>query len=125
MDHSWVVEQVRQGLLTEEEAARSPRRNLVTRALGAEATVDVTLGELPLFPDDLLLLCSDGFTKGLQHSIILNTLLDVEDAQTLSYRLITLANEAGGKDNTTVIVLAIRELQNRGLWQRLRKHLAI
>jgi protein phosphatase len=125
MDHSWVAEQVRQGLLTEEEAEQSPRRNIVTRALGAEATVDVTLGELLIFPDDLLLLCSDGLTKGLQPSTILNTLLDVEDVQTLSRRLITLANEAGGEDNTTVIVLAIREQQDHGLWQRLRKRLAI
>lgn len=125
IDHSWVAEQVRQGLLTEEEAERSPRRNIVTRALGAEPTVDVTLGELPLFPDDFLLLCSDGLTKGVQPSTILDTLLDTEDAQTLSRRLITLANEAGGEDNTTVIVLAVRKQQDHGLWQRLRQRLAM
>jgi len=125
MDHSWIAEQLRQGLLTEEEAEQSPRRNIVTRALGAGATVDVTLGELPLSPDDLLLLCSDGLTKGLRPSRILDTLLDAEDAQTLSHRLITSANEAGGEDNTTVIVLAIREQQDYGLWQRLRQRLAM
>lgn len=125
MDHSWVAEQLRQGLLTEEEAERSPRRNIVTRALGAGATVDVTLGELPLVPDDLLLLCSDGLTKGLPASRILDTLLDADDAQTLSHRLVTLANEAGGEDNTTVIVLSIREQQDHGLWQRLRQRLAM
>ena len=125
MDHSWVNEQVRQGLLTEREAERSPRRNIVTRALGAEATVDVTLGELLLCSDDLLLLCSDGLTKGVQPSTILDTLLDAEDAQTLSRRLIMLANDAGGEDNATVIVLAVREQQNHGLWQRLRQRLAM
>ena len=125
MDHSWVNEQVRQGLLTQEEAESSPRRNIVTRALGAEAAVDVTLGELPLFADDLFLLCSDGLTKSVQPSTILDTLLDAEDAQTLSRRLTTLANEAGGEDNTTVIVLAVRERQDHGLWQRLRQRLAI
>ncbi len=125
MDHSWVAEQVRQGFLTEAEAERSPRRNIVTRALGVEATVDVTLGELPLFPDDLLLLCSDGLTKGVQASTILDTLLDPKDAQTLSRRLIALANAAGGEDNTTVIVLAVREEQDCGLWQRLRQRLAM
>jgi protein phosphatase len=125
VDHSWVAEQVRQGFLTEEEAERSPRRNVVTRALGVEPTVDVTLGELPLFPDDLLLLCSDGLTKDVQPSTILDTLLDAEDAPTLSRRLITLANEAGGDDNTTVIVLAVREQQGHGLIQRLRQRLAI
>jgi protein phosphatase len=125
IDHSWVAEQVRQGLLTEEEAERSPRRNIVTRALGVETTVDVTLGELPLFPDDRLLLCSDGLTKGVQPSTILDTLLAVEDAQTLSRRLVSLANEAGGEDNTTVIVLAVHEEETRGLWQRLLERLAI
>lgn len=125
VDHSWVAEQVRQGFLTEEEAERSPRRNVVTRALGVEPTVDITLGELPLFPDDLLLLCTDGLTKGVQPSAILDTLLDAEDAPTLSRRLITLANEAGGEDNTTVIVLAVREQQDHGLIQRLRQRLAI
>jgi len=125
MDHSWVNEQVRQGLLTVKEAERSPHRNIVTRALGAEAAVDVALGELPLFADDLLLLCSDGLTKSVQPSTILDTLLDAEDAQTLSRRLISLANEAGGEDNTTVIVLTVRERQDRGLWQRLRQRLAM
>jgi protein phosphatase len=124
MDHSWVAEQVRQGRLTEEEAEESPRRNIVTRALGAEAAVDVALGEISLFPGDLLLLCSDGLTKGLQPSTILDTLLDTEDTQTLSRRLITLANEAGGEDNTTVIVLSIRE-HHHGLLQRLRQRLAM
>lgn len=125
MDHSWVAEQVRQGLLTEEEAERSPRRNIVTRALGVEATVDVSTGEIPLFPDDLLLLCSDGLTKGVPPGAILDTLLDTEDVHTRSQRLITMANEAGGEDNTTVIVLEVREHRDLSLWERLRQRLAI
>jgi PPM family protein phosphatase len=124
IDHSWVAEQVRQGLLTEEEADRSPRRNIVTRALGTAVTVEATLGEVPLLPDDLLLLCSDGLTKSLPTATICDTLLDVEDAQTISHRLIDLANEAGGEDNITVIVLSVREQQALGLWHRLRKRLA-
>lgn len=125
MDHSWVAEQVRRGFLTEEEAERSPRRNIVTRALGAGATVDVSVGEMPLFTGDLLLLCSDGLTKELRPTEILDTLLDVEDAPTIARRLITLANEAGGEDNTTVIVLDMREHQSSGLWQRLCHRFAI
>jgi protein phosphatase len=124
MDHSLVAEQVRLGLLTEEEAEQSPHRNIVTRALGAGATVDVAVGELPLFAGDLLLLCSDGLTKELPPATILETLLEVEDARTLARRLIALANEAGGEDNTTVIILDMREQQSRGLWQRLRRCLA-
>lgn len=124
-DHSWVAEQVRLGRLTEEEAERSPRRNIVTRALGARPTVDVDIGELPLFTGDLLLLCSDGLTKGLRPAAILKALLDVGDAQTLARRLITLANEAGGEDNTTVIVLDMREEQHDRLWNRVRRRFAI
>lgn len=123
-DHSWVAEQVRLGLLTEEEAERSSRRNIVTRALGAAPTVDVAVGELSLLTGDLLLLCSDGLTKGLRPATILNTLLDSGDAQTLARRLIARANAAGGEDNTTVIVLDGREQQHRGIWQRLRERLA-
>ena len=125
VDHSWVAEQVRQGLLTEEEAERSPQRNIVTRALGIETNVDVTVGELPLFPNDLLLLCSDGLTKGVRTSHILDTLIDTDDVQALSHHLITMANEAGGDDNTTVVVLAVRNEQDNGLWQRVRQRLAI
>jgi protein phosphatase len=119
-----VAEQVRLGLLTEEEAERSPHRNIVTRALGAAAAVDVAVGELPLFPGDLILLCSDGLTKELPSARILETLLEAEDAQTVARRLIILANEAGGEDNTTVIVLDMREQHHRGLWQRLCQRLA-
>lgn len=125
MDHSWVAEQVRQGWLTEEEAERSPRRNIVTRALGVEANVEVTVGEIPLLPNDLFLLCSDGLTKGVQASRILCTVTETDDIQAVSHRLITLANEAGGEDNTTVIVLAVREQRDHRLWQRLRQRLAI
>lgn len=125
MDHSWVAEQVRQGFLTEEEAERSPRRNIVTRVLGVEATVEVTVGELPLVPNDVLLLCSDGLTKGVQSSRILDALHDTDDVEAVARRLVTLANESGGEDNTTVIVLAVRERHESGLWQRLRQRLAI
>ena len=71
VDHSLVMEQVRDGLLTEEEAERSAQRHVVTRALGIEATVDVELGELPIMNGDLLVLCSDGLTRGVQSAKIL------------------------------------------------------
>jgi serine/threonine protein phosphatase PrpC len=122
-DHSWVAEQVRQGFLSEEEAERSPRRNIVTRALGAEATVDVSLGELPLFPGDVLLLCSDGLTKDVRPSRICGVLHEAENVEAAARRLIALANEAGGEDNTTVVVLAVREQHHAGLWERLRQRL--
>lgn len=124
-DHSWVAEQIRRGILTEEEAERSPRRNIVTRALGVNAQVEVTLGETPLFDNDVFVLCSDGLTRGMQSSRILHILKETEDIPSASRRLIDHANDSGGEDNTTVIVLAIREPPLNGLWHRLYQRLAM
>jgi serine/threonine protein phosphatase PrpC len=124
-DHSWVAEQVRSGLMTEEEAERSPRRNMVTRALGVEPDVDVSIGETELHPGDILLLCSDGLTKGVGARAILHALTQTEDMSGTSRRLVTLANDAGGEDNTTVINLAIHDVTEQTMWHRVRQHLAI
>jgi PPM family protein phosphatase len=73
-DHSWVAEQILKGLMTEEEAEGSPRRNIVTRALGVESSVDVELTEVPVKSGDMLLLCSDGLTRGVRPDDILHIL---------------------------------------------------
>jgi PPM family protein phosphatase len=120
-DHSWVAEQILKGIMTEEEAERSPRRNIVTRALGVESSVDVELTEVPVKSGDMLLLCSDGLTRGVRLNDILHILSGSEDLSTMSDRLIALANEAGGDDNTTVVVVALRDEFQAGLWERLKK----
>jgi PPM family protein phosphatase len=123
-DHSWVAEQVLKGLLTEEEAARSSRRNVVTKALGVNSHVDVELTEIPVKSGDRLLLCSDGLTRGVHPNEILGILSGSEDFSSMSDRLIVLANQAGGDDNTTVIVVALRDECETGLWERLKKRFA-
>ncbi|MFI5248301.1 MAG: Stp1/IreP family PP2C-type Ser/Thr phosphatase, partial [Nitrospirales bacterium] len=115
-DHSWVAEQILKGIMTEEEAERSPRRNIVTRALGVESSVDVELTEVPVKSGDMLLLCSDGLTRSVRLNDILHVLSGSEDLPTMSDRLIALANEAGGDDNTTVVVVALRDEFQAGLW---------
>lgn len=120
-DHSWVAEQVLKGLLTEEEAVRSPRRHMVTKALGVQNSVDVELTELPVMSGDMLLLCSDGLTRSIHPNDILHILNGSEDLSRMSDRLIAMANEAGGDDNTTVIVVALQEKFHAGLWDRLKK----
>ena len=120
-DHSWVAEQILKGFITEEEAERSPRRNIVTRALGVESSVDVELTEVPVKSGDVLLLCSDGLTRGVHPIDILHILSGSEDLHTMSDRLIAMANEAGGNDNTTVVVVALRDELQAGLWERLKK----
>jgi len=120
-DHSWVAEQVSKGIMTEEEAERSPRRNIVTRALGVESYVDLELTEVPVRGGDILLLCSDGLTRDVRPNDILHVLSGSEDLPVLSDRLIAMANDAGGHDNTTVVLVALRDEFQSGLWERLKK----
>ena len=119
-DHSWVAEQILKGFITEEEAERSPRKNIVTRALGVESSVDVELAEVPVKGGDMLLLCSDGLTRAVRPPDILHILSGSEDLLSMSDRLITMANEAGGDDNTTVVIVALRDGLQSGLWERLK-----
>ena len=119
-DHSLVMEQIQDGLLTEEEAERSAQRHIVTRALGIEATVDVEMGELPMINGDVLLLCSDGLTRGVSSRDIVRAVHDHPDLHTASDRLITLANAAGGEDNTTVILVTCQNRRGPPVWHWIR-----
>lgn len=123
VDHSLVMEQVRQGLLTEDEAERSPHRHVMTRALGVEATVEVELGEIPVMSGDILLLCSDGLTRGVKPAKILRTIRRENDPPAIVDRLIEMANEAGGQDNTTVVLITIHEGARQRVWRRMRTRL--
>jgi serine/threonine protein phosphatase PrpC len=123
-DHSWVAEQILKGLLTEEEAFHSPRRNIVTKALGVDSTVDVELMETPVKHGDMLLLCSDGLTRAVRPNDILHLLSGLEDLHTMADRLIVMANEAGGDDNTTVVLVTLRNEFQASLWERLKKRFA-
>jgi serine/threonine protein phosphatase PrpC len=119
-DHSLVMEQVRDGLLTEEEAERSAHRHVVTRALGIEATVNVQLGEVPIMGGDLLVLCSDGLTRGVRAAEILQTVQVSGNLQSASEELVALANTAGGEDNTTVVLIALPPPARPRMWRRIR-----
>ncbi len=106
-DHSWVSEQVRLGLLTDDEAHRHPMRNIVTRALGNRVDLAVEIRESDLRPGDLFLLCSDGLNTMLTDAEILRTLADAGgDPEQACQRLVAQANSKGGEDNITVIVCA-------------------
>jgi len=103
-DHSWVEEQVRAGLLTPEQAVHHPQRNLVTRALGTKPSVDVDLFEGELGRGDFLLMCSDGLTGRVEDQEITSLVAGhpLEEAARL---LVALANERGGNDNITVLLV--------------------
>lgn len=118
-DHSLVAEQVRSGMLTEEQAERSPRKHVLTRAVGIEPTIEVELGELPIRTHDILLLCSDGLTRGIGAPELLRTVRASSDLPSASARLIDLANARGGEDNTTVVLVAVQPSTNPGFWHRM------
>jgi protein phosphatase len=121
-DHSLVRAQVLSGVLEAEEAEHVPHRHVLTRAVGVHATVEVELAELPVLDGDIMLLCSDGLTTGVPADAILRAVHESSDPQTVSDRLVALSNAAGGTDNTTVIVISLR--QNKpGVWSRIRGRL--
>jgi len=120
-DHSWVAEQMRRGALTEEEAATSPFRNVITRCIGTRPTVEVDIRRFDLCDRDTILLCTDGLS-GCVSDAEIATVLSQNDPSAAALRLVELSNENGGRDNITVVVLGIREVQTkeaRGRFKRL------
>jgi len=104
-DHSWVGEQVKLGLLTDEEAQKHPMRNIVTRAMGNRENIDVELQEADLRTGDVFLLCSDGLNSMIDDGAIERTLAaHAEDPKKACQALVELANANGGEDNITVVV---------------------
>ena len=106
-DHSLLQEQIDAGLITPEQAAFSANKNLVTRAVGVEDTVLLETHQHDVQPGDVYLLCSDGLSDMLDDSTIAQILQSHESLQTLCTSLIEAANDAGGKDNISVILVRV------------------
>ncbi len=106
-DHSWVHEQVTAGILTEEEAKSHPLKNVVTRALGGGPSVSPDLQELVFQPGDRFIFCSDGLTTMLADEEIRDAVAAEPDSQVLCRHLVDMANEKGGVDNITVVVVSL------------------
>lgn len=107
-DHSLVMEQVRAGIITEAEAATSKNRHIVTRSLGVADTVTVDLREpVDLDPGDTFLLCSDGLHDVVNDDEIHGILASTPDEQEAVGKLVELANQRGGPDNISVVLVRI------------------
>jgi protein phosphatase len=104
-DHSLVEQLVREGRLSPEEAASHPQKAIITRALGIDPEVEVDTYPVDLLPGDRILLCSDGLTNMLADTTIAGVLRRQPDPQEAADMLVALANEAGGDDNITVVVI--------------------
>ncbi len=103
-DHSLLQEQIDAGLITPEQAAFSANKNLVTRAVGVEDTVLLETHQHEVQPGDLYLLCSDGLSDMVDDAGIAQLLLQCDSLESGTRALIAAANDAGGKDNISVIL---------------------
>ena len=113
-DHSLVGEMVRRGKLTAEQAEEHPQRSIITRALGPEPVVEVDHMTTFARDGDLFLLCSDGLTSMIGDDAIEAILRAGPDLATAGHALIDAANEAGGRDNITVILFRVEDVGGRG-----------
>jgi protein phosphatase len=106
-DHSWVSEQVRAGRLTDTDARRHPWRNVVTRAItgGDDPTADIQ--EIQLIAGDRLVICSDGLSSVVAHEQLQSILARGDAPDVTTTRLIDAANDAGGPDNITLVVIDV------------------
>ncbi len=103
-DHSWVAEQVEAGKMTADEAAADPRRNMITRAIGVETSVEPDLYEAVALEDgDSLVLCSDGLYGLVNDAEIASIISEIEPDEAVD-KLVDLANERGGPDNISVVI---------------------
>ena len=108
-DHSLVMEQVRRGYLTLEQAERSDMQNIILKALGSEENVDPDVEDLVVLQDDILLLCSDGLTKYVREPEILQKVSAAATLEAACDLLIQTAKDRGGDDNVTCLLLRIVE----------------
>lgn len=105
-DHSLVQEMVRMGELKAEEAKNHPDKNIITRALGAERTVDIDFFDLKLEPNSTILMCSDGLSNMVEDAKIEEIVFDSEiSLERKGRKLLREANQNGGKDNIAVILV--------------------
>jgi protein phosphatase len=110
-DHSLVGEMVRSGILSDEDARNHPKRNVITRSLGVQSTVvaDTPFTPFKLEQNDVFVLCSDGLTSMVDDAEIAE-LAEGNTPSTTTKMLVDLANQRGGKDNITAVVVKVGKL---------------
>jgi serine/threonine protein phosphatase PrpC len=105
-DHSWVNEQIQNGIISPDQARTHPLRNVVTRALGGKSDIEVDIQDFEAREADVLLLCSDGLTTMLPDEEIARCVEEAaSDVERAAHDLVAAANERGGEDNITVLLI--------------------
>src|SRR4029079_10367234 len=108
-DDSWVSAAWAEGILTPEEIERHPLKNVITKAVGAKDSIDIDIVEQELQPGDVVLLCSDGLHGMIHDDVILSLLHPIDSLAAAAQSLVDAANEAGGKDNVSVVLVRYTE----------------
>ncbi|WP_075980973.1 Stp1/IreP family PP2C-type Ser/Thr phosphatase [Bacillus massilinigeriensis] len=113
-DHSLVNELVRTGQITKEDAENHPRKNVLLRALGTEGAVEMDIKTIIFEDGDIVLLCSDGLSNKVSEEEMQNILKGGETLEQKGTELVRLANENGGEDNITLVILEYLDNSERG-----------
>jgi PPM family protein phosphatase len=109
-DHSLIQEQINAGLISLEQAEVSTKKNLVTRALGVDESVELELNVFEVAVNDVYLLCSDGLSDLVKDAEIAKILTDADDNITVAAsKLIEIANDNGGSDNISVVIARVKK----------------
>ena len=106
-DHTWVQEQVSQGNLTADQARAHPLSSMLSRALGTKDELEIDGGPIQPAAGDIYLLCSDGLTNMLTDAMITHILVENQEPRTAAETLVERANQQGGRDNITAVVVRI------------------
>ncbi len=110
-DHSYVQELIDEGQISEEEARNHPKKNVITRAVGIYSELDVDTMKLTLSEDEHLLLCCDGQLIHVEDKELQETVVQSPNTQEACKRMVDMANERGGEDNISVILLSPERIQ--------------
>ncbi len=104
-DHSWVAEMVRRGEITKEEAQTHPEKNIITRAVGTSEEIIIDFFDVELEEENKILMCTDGLSNMVEDAEIHNILVSANDIKESAMELVNRANENGGTDNISVIII--------------------
>lgn len=108
-DHTYVNTLLKAGLISEEEAETHENKNMITRAVGAEHTIDADFFVFPIKADDIILICTDGLYGEVCESDLVEELKKEKSMSDMCNELVELANQNGGNDNITMVVLKVTE----------------
>lgn len=104
-DHSWIAEMVRRGEISKEEARNHPDKNIITRAVGTGPSVNIDFFDVELEEESRILMCSDGLSNMVNDETMQEILVSSDDIEETAENLVALANENGGRDNISVIII--------------------